>query len=192
MTKLEFLDALYDKLSGLPDKEIEERLAFYKEMIDDGMEEGLSEEEAVQRIGEMEDILTEIPERKPENAKQKSSSWVIIVLLILGAPLWISLLAAAFSVVIALYASLWSVIISLWAAEVTLWGSALGGVVGGIVLSFSGAAPAGFALIGLALICAGLSLFLFYGCKAATKGAGRLTKKISIGIRNCFKKEKVV
>ena len=191
MTKLEFLDTLYDKLSGLPEKEIEERLTFYNEMIDNGIEEGLSEEDAVARIGTIEHITAEIPENKSEKVTQKSSAWVIIVLLILGAPLWISLLAAAFSVVISLYVSLWSVIVSLWAAEVALWGSALGGLLLGITLTCTASAPAGIACIGVTLVCLGLSLFLFYGCKAATKGAVWLTKKIAIGIRNCFKKENV-
>ena len=47
MTKQAFLAALGERLVGLPQKDIEERLTFYSEMIDDRMEEGLSEEEAV-------------------------------------------------------------------------------------------------------------------------------------------------
>lgn len=39
MTKLQFLMALHEKLSGLPREE--ERLSFYSEMIEDRMEEGL-------------------------------------------------------------------------------------------------------------------------------------------------------
>ena len=35
MKKTEFLLQLHDKLSGLPQDDVEERLAFYKEMIDD-------------------------------------------------------------------------------------------------------------------------------------------------------------
>ena len=38
-----FLDELRKGLSGLPEEDIQERLSFYSEMIDDGMEEGLSE-----------------------------------------------------------------------------------------------------------------------------------------------------
>ena len=51
MTKLQFLLALHDKLTGLPRDEVEERLNFYSEMIEDRMEDGLSEEEAVAAIG---------------------------------------------------------------------------------------------------------------------------------------------
>jgi uncharacterized membrane protein len=41
MTKLQFLMALHEKMSGLPREEVEERLEFYSEMIEDRMEEGL-------------------------------------------------------------------------------------------------------------------------------------------------------
>ena len=41
MTKIQFLLALNKALSGLPQDEIEERLTFYSEIIDDRMEDGL-------------------------------------------------------------------------------------------------------------------------------------------------------
>ena len=47
MRKQEFLTELRKGLSGLPQDDIEERLSFYSEMIDDQIEEGLAEEEAV-------------------------------------------------------------------------------------------------------------------------------------------------
>ena len=50
MTKQEFLSGLKAKLSGLPQEDVEERLGFYAEMIEDYTEEGLSEEEAVEKI----------------------------------------------------------------------------------------------------------------------------------------------
>ena len=51
MDKQEFLSKLRAKLFGLPQKELEERLSFYSEMIDDRIEEGLSEETAVKELG---------------------------------------------------------------------------------------------------------------------------------------------
>ena len=56
MTKQEFLDRLRRSLAGLPLEDAEERLAFYDEMIDDRMEEGLAEEEAVSSFGTPEEI----------------------------------------------------------------------------------------------------------------------------------------
>ena len=59
MTKEKFLKGLGARLSRLPKREIEECLAFYGEMIDDRMEEGLSEEEAVSAVGDIKEIAAE-------------------------------------------------------------------------------------------------------------------------------------
>ena len=45
MGKQEFLEQLRKQFSSLPQADIEEQLSFYSEMIDDRMEEGLSEED---------------------------------------------------------------------------------------------------------------------------------------------------
>lgn len=60
MTKQEFLAELRRGLSGLPQNDIEERLNFYSEMIDDRMEEGLSEQEAVDGIGSVDSVVSQI------------------------------------------------------------------------------------------------------------------------------------
>ena len=60
MNKQEFLMRLREGLSGLPQNEIEERLTFYSEMIDDRIEEGLSEEQAIGEIGDIDEIISQI------------------------------------------------------------------------------------------------------------------------------------
>ena len=60
MTKQEFLAKLEILLSGLTEEEISERIGFYSEMIDDRIEEGLSEEEAVSLIGSVEEVAAQI------------------------------------------------------------------------------------------------------------------------------------
>ena len=45
MDKKAFLAQLRSQLSGLPQNDIEDRLIFYSEMIDDIMEEGITEED---------------------------------------------------------------------------------------------------------------------------------------------------
>ena len=51
MTKAKFLKELSKLLKDLPKDEVKERLNFYSEMIDDRIEDGLSEEEAIKSIG---------------------------------------------------------------------------------------------------------------------------------------------
>jgi len=60
MNKLDFVLQLTEKLNFLPFDEVEERVDFYAEMIDDRMEEGLSEEEAVREIGDLDGIVAQI------------------------------------------------------------------------------------------------------------------------------------
>lgn len=55
MKKQEFLDALRVGLTGSGDAE--EMLDFYREMIEDRMEDGMEEEAAVEQLGSVEDIL---------------------------------------------------------------------------------------------------------------------------------------
>ena len=199
MTKQAFLAQLRARLSGLPQEDIEERLSFYNEMIDDRMEEGLSQEEAVAAVGPVDQIVSQIIGETPfakiaiENAKPKRrlQAWEI-VLLILGSPIWFSLLIAAFAVAVSFYAVTWAVVISLWAVFVALAGSALGCIAGGVIFISSGHSLAGIAVIAAGLVCAGLAIFAFFGCKGATVGIAILSKKIALGIIHCFAgKEKV-
>ncbi len=193
MNKTEFALELYEKLPILPSEEIDERLTFYLEMIDDRMEDGLSEEDAVSAIGSIDDvaeqILADIPlstiVKKSIKSKRKLKAWGI-VLLALGSPIWLSLGIAAVAVIFSLYVSLWAVIISLWAVFASLIGSAVGCVVGGVLFTFGSNLLTGVAVIGAGIVCAGLSIFMFYGCKAATGGTLVLTKKMAIFIKNCF------
>ena len=65
MTKQEFLCELQKGLSGLPRDDTDARLSFYSEMIDDRMEEGMTEEEAVAGIGTVESIVSQIISETP-------------------------------------------------------------------------------------------------------------------------------
>ena len=198
MCKQEFLDALRLKLSGLPKRELEERLDFYSEMIADRIEEGNTEEEAVLAIGSVEEIaegiIADIPllklARERVRPKRRFYAWEI-VLLALGSPLWLSLAVAAIAVAFALYVSLWSVVVSLWACFASLIACALGGAFACVALAATGSGATGLAMLAAGLVCAGLAIFLFFGCLAATKGAVWLAKEMTLAVKRCFvKKEK--
>ena len=192
MNKQEFMSGLRVKLPGLPPKELEERLGFYSEMIDDRIEEGLSEEEAVSQIGSVDEIAAQIASeisfakavKKKTKTKRRMKVWKI-VLLVLGSPIWFSLLISAFAVAVSLYAVLWSVILSIWAGFASAVACTLAGAAVSVFYICSGNLLAGVAMIGAALVCAGVSIFMFFGCKAATKGVLILTKKIKY-INNIF------
>ncbi len=194
MTKLEFLDELKKALCGLPSEDIQKSLEFYSEMIDDKIEDGLSEEDAVSQIGNIEDIakqiLSDIPITKLVKQKIKPKHRMgagEIILLILGSPIWLSLLIAAIAVVFSVYVSLWSVVVSLWASFAAFVGSAFGGFAAAAILFASGQnVYAGIVMIAAALVLVGISILFFFVCRASTKGMVWFTKKITLFIKSCF------
>lgn len=193
MNKQDFLTRLREALSGLPQEDIDERLMFYGEMIDDKVEDGLPEEDAVAEIGSVEAIASQFLEDFPlpkivkerMKPKRRLRVWEI-VLLILGSPAWLPLLVAAFSVFLSVYVVIWSVIISLWAVDVSFAAGFLGGIIGGVILLCLGEGTQGFLMICAGLILAGMAVFLFFGCKLVTKGALLLTKKIALAVKFRF------
>lgn len=195
MTKLQFILTLHDKLAHLPPDDVEEHLNFYSEMIEDRMEEGLSEEAAVAAVGSVDTIAAQIAENLPPNSPAKSKrrlkTWEI-VLLAVGAPVWLPLLIAAGAVVLSLYAALWAIVIALWSAFGALVGSGFGGVVTAVGLMAGHHLLAGLALLGAALTLAGLAIFLFFGCRAATVGTVWLAKKAVQNTRRRFSKKEVL
>ena len=98
MTKLEFLATLEKALAGLPKEDCKRIVDYYCEMIDDRIEEGLSEETAVKELGAVYEgewqIIAEIPLSKlvKERIKPKRALNVWDVLLAIGSPIWLSLM----------------------------------------------------------------------------------------------------
>lgn len=193
MNKQEFLAQLRKGLSGLPQEDIEERLSFYGEMIDDRVEEGLSESEAVGEIGPVHtvvtQILSDIPLTKLVKQRVKPNRglkvWEI-VLLVLGSPIWLSLLIAAFATIFSAYIVIWSAVVTLWSVGASLAACSLGGIVSAVVFALQGYGFTGFAMLSAGICSAGLSIFSFFGCKAATRGVLLLTKKMALGIKTLF------
>jgi uncharacterized membrane protein len=193
MNKQEFLERLQSGLSGLPKDDVEERLNFYSEIIEDRIEEGFSEEEAVWAIGSVDEIVAqtikETPILKIVKKKIKSKRKLSVgerVLFFLGSPLWLPLLIAAFAVIFSLYISLWAVIISFWAVFASFTACSVGSIVACIIFITSGHVASGIAVVAAGLICAGLTIFIFHGCKAISTLSITLTRKMAIWIKNCF------
>ncbi len=196
MTKMQFLMSLHDQLSGLPQDDVEQRLNFYSEMIEDRMEDGLSEEEAVAAVGPVEVIVAQIIEETPlvkiakekMRPKRRLKTWEIL-LIALGSPLWLPLLVAAGAVILAVYAAAWSVIVSLWASFGALIASAVAGLMAGFALACIRSVPSGMVMLAGGMVCAGMSILMFHGCKAATKGILILTKKFAAWLKSRWMKK---
>ncbi len=198
MNKLKFILELGDKLSFLSTDDIEKSIEYYSEIIDDYIEDGLSETEAVAALGDIDaivsDILSETPMTdiiKQRIKPRRKLSALEIILLILGSPIWVSLGIAFFAVALSLYISLWSVIISLWAVNFSLAICLLGGIAACAVFATLGYTPSALFILGAALLCGGATIFMFFGCKGATKGIILLTKRLTLCFKNIFVKRGV-
>ena len=193
MTKREFLSELRAALAWLPREDIEERTAFYTEMIDDRIEEGLSESEAVAEVGSVDEIaeqtLAEIPLSKlvkqRMTPKRSLRGWEK-ALIVLGFPVWFPLLTASAALLLALLVCVFALIIALWAVELALWAAAAGCIVLSVISFSRGQMMPGVAALGAALVSAGLALLAYYGCVAATRGLLRLTKTAALRIKSLF------
>ena len=196
MNKQEFLKELGKRLSGISKADADERLSFYSEMIDDRIEEGLSEEKAVESVGSVAEIAAQILEdtttvsstksEKAQNTEKRKSKVWSIVLICVGSPIWISLGAAFFSVLIAIYACLWAVAGSLWAIPTALIACAPASIFALVIQCIEGNILSGLALLGMGIFAAGLSTFATFGCLQATKGTVALSKIIFLWLRSLF------
>ena len=198
MKRVEFLKELKARLWALPEADILCSLDYYSERIDDRMEDGLSEEAAVAAIGDLDEIVSQIlnetprppqtvkPGQKQKPAQDNTKTWVII-LLILGSPVWIPLIASAVSVVFSVYVSLWSVVVSLYAVAFALAIAALGCIFGSFFMigSFAKVAVAW----GAALLCAGLAILLFLLANLSAKGMVALSKWIWKSCKQIFQRK---
>ena len=168
MTKNEFVTQLKNKLSDLSQDDIQKSVDYYCEMIDDRVEDGLSEEEAVAAIGNIDDIaqqiLMDIPLTKLVKAKvtpKRSMKWWEITLIIIGFPVWLPVLVAIISVIFSLIVSVASIIISLYAVVFSLFASALACLITAGTAFVSGSIVSGFLMTGTAFVCVGTAILLF-------------------------------
>lgn len=179
MNKAEFLKELKNKISDMPYSEVEKTLSFYTESIDDRMEDGMSEEEAVSRLGDIDTIAKEIRAdlpittligKKVKQSRDKASNKTLwIVLAICGIPFWLPIAIGFTAAVLSVYFSIWAVIISIYAVVFSFAIAAIAGLIAGIVCIFN----AGFyqlaLFIGASLCLAGLFIMtvrpMFLLCK---------------------------
>lgn len=189
MTKSEFLSQLREAMVGLSQDEVEERLTFYSEMIDDRIEEGFSEENAVKEIGSNDELIARITADIPhckdacEGSCKKWKAWEKVFLW-LRSPIWLTLWIVAGTVIFSVCIVLWSVSFSLWVIFGAFVCSVFAGVVASVVCGIRGNLLAGAAMLSAAIALAGVSIYLFYVCKYFGRFVVLIAKKIWGWIKN--------
>ena len=195
MSRDAFIGELRHRMAGLPQEAVDRTVEYYSELIADSMEDGVAEEEAVSRLGSLDEIvanvvketpLTQIVQTRVQESRKKGGSGWVIALLILGAPVWLPLLIAALAVLFALFIALWAVVIALWAAVTGVILAGVAAVAAGIFELVRLHVPQGLVLLGGGLVCLGLCALLFLLMKLITVGTVRLCKWIWTGIKSLF------
>lgn len=197
MNKQEFLSSLRARLNGLPKEDIDERINFYEEMINDRIDDGKSEEEAVADIGTVDQIIEEIAQDTPLRKlvkekikpKRKLRAWEII-LIILGFPLWFPLALTALILIFVFYLLIWILVLVSYTVEFSLVAAAVGGLF--IFAAYLVNGDFNLVSLGLSVMSAGGSFLFLFPCYWATKGTIKLSHFIITRIKMLFinKKEK--
>lgn len=193
MDKQTFLAALQDGLRGLPPEDVRHWVEFYGEMVEDRMEDGMDEAEAVAALGSVHQIIaqilseTSLPRLVQEKVKPKRPlrAWEI-VLLVIGSPIWVPLAFAAVLVFLACYVVVWACIVALYAVDLS---AALGGLAclaGSLLLAPSGNLPARVFLMGAGLACVGLAILLFFTFNQVSAWILRLSKRALLALKFRF------
>ena len=195
MKKEEFLTELRNNLQGLPKEDVESRVSFYSEMIDDRIDEGKTEEEVIAELGGIDKVVNDIADdtslvklvKDSAKPKKKLSAWVI-VLIILGSPLWIPLLLVFIVLCLVGYLLVWTGVLVCYALEIGFACGTVYGLVGFIYLMSVGMFS--MSHLGTFLLCLGLVMLFVFACVGITKATFKLSKTTMRNIKSWFIRRK--
>ena len=190
MNKKEFIEELRVRLSGLPKDDLENRLSFYEESINDRMDDGKTEEEAIKDLGTIDEIVNQVASETSlvtlvkEKAKPKRKlSGAEIALLIIGSPLWFPLLLVALILCLVFALVFWIIgLIPL----ITCLSSFLVGVAEFFSYFTIAGQANSLGVLGMGLAGIGLAIMLIPAVIYAVKGTIKLVKLIMTGIKKLF------
>ena len=187
MNKQEYLSAIRVRIPKMPTEDMERFIAYYSEMIDDRMEDGMTEEEAVAMMDTPDDAVDQILEDTPLSkiVKQKIKpthrlrAWEIVLIVLLTAGILVlSMLVVVFSLLITFYA----VVISAAVAGIA-------GVLAVVPFLMISNVPAAVFMLGCGFAGVGLTILFFVAVKPVTVGFWNLCKAAVSGIKRKFVKE---
>ena len=175
MTKQEFLTQLHFKISKLPQAEIQKSLDYYSEIIDDRIEDGMTETEAIKSLDNMDTIVEQIMCSSSFvsliGARAKSGKTLgvgAVIAISLTFPIWFPLIISAFAVIFSLFTVAVSLVFSLFALLFALAVSGLA-LIGTSPLLFAENIFKGLFQLGGGFICISISVLLFAPTVALSK-----------------------
>lgn len=193
MTKSDFFNSLRESLKPLSKGECNKFIIYYEEIIEDHKESGLTEEEAIDKLGNPCSIANDIlSERDTVDIKISpfNNNILNLVLLVLGFPLWGSLLLTVALLILSANIIIWCIpfitgvssTAFLIAALVSIIGAPF--MIGDILAVGIVQLGVGVALIGISILLAFLTVFL-------SRKFIVITKKLTLIVCKRFNKKVV-
>lgn len=186
MNRGEFLHALRQRLSVLPEEDVDRTVFYYSEILDDMIEDGKSEEEAVAELESVDEIAQRIisessdrvipqPSYRSVTSQKKSKAGIVLlILLIVLFPAWLGLFIAA-----------WSISFSFFAASTVCILTGIVGIPISIIRMMNEGVLGLFGL-GLSLFSLGFGIMFFIGTIYYTKALGKFICFICRKIKSAF------
>lgn len=170
-----FLEELRIKLSHLPSSEVEKVISFYSESLQDKIEDGMSEEDAVKSFGPTDDIVKAIEDEIPlttivrdkvasktkKGDGSKSNKLLIFVIIVLTFPIWVTILGLLFGLVVACLAIIFTIPVVIGTLYASLFPIALFGIFLGVIRMLTLSFATGLGYLGVGFVSLGLIFILF-------------------------------
>ena len=200
MTKSEYLEELRSRLTAASVTNIDSRIDYYSEMIDDRIEDGMTEEDAIASMESIDSIVEAFQLEKPvatlvkekvrkstEIASQNGHLAIWIVLAILGSPLWIPLLIIAFSIVMVIAVVLFVLILTVFIILLSIGCAAVACIIAPFfAVNYTTGGLLGS--IGGALVCTGIVILLWNPVLAVCKWLFKLIGGMFKGLKRMLMK----
>jgi uncharacterized membrane protein len=171
MNRQAFLEALSSALSDLGMDVWEEALDYYAELTADLIEQGMSEQCAVQSMGSVEAIAANISSGLAP--QQKAPAKPARIVRIIARAAFVVRIAAVLAGAAILLAAMWALVLLVLAIALLLALMLPAGIVAAALCLFFGAAAAGSFLLGAGMFLGGLSIPVFFGAAALLRAGVR-------------------
>lgn len=168
MNKQEYIEALRAELSGMNKSEVSKTIEFYSELIDDALEDGVSEEEAVAGLEQPETVAARMRREETADTKKRGHTVLFVIAIVLASPIWLPIAVSVIAVLFSVYISLWAVVISLMVSAAGSGVGAIAGTAAAVMMFNSRGIADSLFILGSALVIAGAAILLMYlSCIAA-------------------------
>jgi uncharacterized membrane protein len=194
MNKAIFLKELGIHLQKMKNADKDRFLSFYDEMISDYIEDGMTEEDAVVKVGTPKKVAEELLENYDTvkiNMSMTGSKVINILLLILGFPLWGSLALVVILLLASSYVIIWCLPFTTGVGSIGLFTTSILSIIGSPFI-MANSLPLGIIQLGTGIAAIGFSVLLGTATILLSKKFINITKNFNTKLVTLFKKKVVM